>query len=153
LSAAALTPPRVAVRLAYAGLVPFAMGAALAWLLPPPDSASLELDEHTYALLGLSAYAAVVLAFLGAVHWGRALQAAETNRFAYVWAVLPALIGAVGTVMPAYAGLVLQGLGLLACYGVDRHQYPRWGAQAWLTLRFRCTAVASLCCFLAAAAT
>ncbi|MFO1250168.1 MAG: hypothetical protein U1E77_03250 [Inhella sp.] len=57
------------------------LGAALAWLLPPPDGASPGLDEHTYALLGLSAYAAVVLAFLGAVHWGRALQAGERATF------------------------------------------------------------------------
>lgn len=146
-------PPAVAVRLAYAGLIPFLLGAALAWLLPPPDGASPGLDEHTYALLGLSAYAAVVLSFLGAVHWGRALQAAERQTFPYVWAVVPALLGTMGALMPAYAGLVLQGVALIACYAVDRQQYARWGAQSWLTLRFRCTLMASLCCFLAAAAT
>ena len=148
-----LTPPLQAQRLAYAGLIPFVLGAALAWILPPPDAASSGLDEHTYALLGLSAFAGVVLSFLGAVHWGRALQAAETVPFPYVWAVVPALIGCTAQLMPPYAGLVVQGAALWVCYAVDRQHYPRWGAQAWLTLRFRCTLVASLCCFLAAAAT
>lgn len=148
MNAAALSaPPAVAARLAYAGLIPFLMGAGLAWLLPPG------MDEHTFALLGLSAYAAVVLSFIGAVHWGRALQAAEQAHFPYVWAVVPALLGTLGALMPAYAGLVLQGVALIACYAVDRQQYARWGAQSWLTLRFRCTVLASLCCFLAAAAT
>jgi hypothetical protein len=41
---------------------------------------------------------------------------------------------------------------LLVCYAVDRQLYPRFGLQAWLTLRFRLTAVTSLCCFLGAAA-
>lgn len=146
-------PPRLAQRLSYLGLIPFLLGAALAWLLPPSDGSAAGMDEHTYALLGLSAYAGVVLAFLGALHWGRAMQAGEVQTFPFVWSVLPALLGAVGTMMPPYAGLVLQGLALVACYAVDRQHYPRWGAQAWLTLRFRCTVVASLCCFLAARAT
>lgn len=139
-------PPKVAVRLAYWGLTPFVLGALLAWLLPPGP------DEHTFAMLGLSAYAGVVLAFLGAIHWGRALMAREEQAFPYVWAVVPAFLGATVQLMPPYAGLVLQGLGLMGCYAVDRQHYPRWGAQSWLTLRFRCTVIASLCCFLAAAA-
>ena len=55
--------------------------------------------------------------------------------------------------MPAYAGLVLHGVLLLACYAFDRMHYPALGLQHWLTLRFRCTLGAALCCFLAAAAT
>jgi hypothetical protein len=54
-------------------------------------------------------------------------------------------------VMPAYAGLVLQGAMLVACYLVDRRVYPGEGAGAWLTLRFRLTVVGALSCFLAAA--
>jgi hypothetical protein len=53
--------------------------------------------------------------------------------------------------MPAYAGLVLHGVLLATCYLVDRRLYPSLGASAWLNLRFRLSAVASLSCFLAAA--
>ena len=49
--------------------------------------------------------------------------------------------------------LLSHGLLLLACYGFDRLHYPALGLQAWLTLRFRCTLLAGLCCFLAAAGT
>jgi hypothetical protein len=40
---------------------------------------------------------------------------------------------------------------LVACYAVDRRVYAAQGAAAWLTLRFRLTAVASLSCFIGAA--
>ena len=53
--------------------------------------------------------------------------------------------------MPAYAGLVVHGVMLIVCYLVDRRVYPAQGAGAWLTLRFRLTAVASLSCFIGAA--
>jgi hypothetical protein len=46
---------------------------------------------------------------------------------------------------------VIHGLMLVACYAVDRRVYPAHGLGAWLTLRFRLSAVASLSCFLGAA--
>jgi len=57
----------------------------------------------------------------------------------------------VAVVMPPYAGLALIGFVLIACYLIDRKLYPAMGTAGWLTLRFRLTVVASLCCFLAAA--
>lgn len=53
--------------------------------------------------------------------------------------------------MPAYAGLVLLGAMLLVCYAVDRRLYTEQGLEAWLTLRFRLSAVAALGCFIGAA--
>jgi hypothetical protein len=41
---------------------------------------------------------------------------------------------------------------LLLCYAVDRKRYPELGLSAWLTLRFRLSAVAALSCFVAAGA-
>lgn len=144
-----LHPPVAAARLAYLGLLPFVLGAAFAWLLSRPE----DLDAHAQVMQGLSSYAAVVIAFLGALHWGAAMQRGDQTVAAYGWAVLPALLAWVAALMPAYAGLVVHGLLLLGCYLMDRLQYPAWGLKSWLTLRFRCTLVASLCCFLAAAAT
>jgi hypothetical protein len=140
-------PSSLASRLAYAGLLPLVGGAALAWLLARPDY----LDEHAFVMQGLSAYAATVIAFLGALHWGLTMRQPEPGPLR--WGVLPALLAWVGLLMPAYAGLVVHGIVLLVCYGVDRHQYPRLGVGGWLTLRFRCTLLAAMCCFLAAAAT
>jgi hypothetical protein len=39
---------------------------------------------------------------------------------------------------------------LVICYLVDRKVYPAHGLSHWLTLRFRLTVVASLCCFIGA---
>jgi hypothetical protein len=65
--------------------------------------------------------------------------------------VVPSLVAWVAVLMPAYAGLVVHGVMLMVCYLVDRRVYPAQGAAAWLTLRFRLTAVASLSCFIGAA--
>lgn len=136
----------VALRLGYAGLIPFVLGALLIWLL-----AGYSLEAHAFVALGLSAYAALILSFLGGLHWGLAMRQQIPSPMPFVWGVVPSLLAWVAVVMPAYAGLVLHGLMLVICYLVDRRLYPGLGASAWLTLRFRLSAVAALCCFLGAA--
>jgi hypothetical protein len=135
----------LATRLAYAGLIPFVLGALLVWLQRPGT------DPHFYVTLSLSAYAGVVVSFLGGIHWGLALRQTVPSPVPFAWGVVPSLAAWVGTVMPAYAGLVVQGVMLVLCYLVDRRLYPVLGASAWLTVRFRLSAVAALSCFIAAA--
>lgn len=149
LAAESSRPPTlnpVALRLAYAGLIPFVLGALLIWLL-----AGYNLEAHAFVALGLSAYAAVIISFLGGIHWGLAMRQQIPSPAPFVWGVVPSLLAWVGVVMPAYAGLALHGLVLVICYLVDRRFYPALGASAWLTLRFRLSAVAALSCFLGAA--
>ena len=136
-------PGPLALRLGYAGLIPFVAGALLTWLVRP--------DAHPYVTLALSAYAAVIVSFLGGIHWGFAMRRAEAVPALLGWGVTPSLLAWVGVVMPPYAGLVLLGAALVVCYLVDRRLYPVQGAAAWLTLRFRLSAVAALSCFIGAA--
>lgn len=136
-------PHPVALRLGYAGLIPFVLGALLVWLV--------RADVHPYVALALSAYAAVILSFLGGIHWGLAMRQDAPPPRVLVWGVVPSLVAWPAAVMPPDAGLVLQGLMLLACYAVDRRLYPPLGAAGWLTLRFRLSAVAALACFIGAA--
>ena len=136
-------PDSKALRLGYAGLLPFALGAALIWIV--------RADAQPYVAVALSAYAAVIVSFLGGIHWGLGFRAQPAEAWRFVWGVLPSLIAWVGVVMPPYAGLVVLGVALIGCYLVDRRVYPRHGAAAWLTLRFRLTVVASLSCFVGAA--
>jgi hypothetical protein len=131
--------------LGYAGLLPFVVGAALVWLV--------QGEALFYATLALAAYAALIVSFLGGIHWGLAMRQPEPPTATLVWGVVPSLVAWPAVVMPAYAGLVLLGLMLLVCYAVDRATYPRLGASAWLVLRFRLSAVASLACFVGAAGT
>ena len=49
----------LALRLGYAGLIPFVLGSLLVWLVWP--------EAHPYTAMGLSAYAAVIVSFLGGI--------------------------------------------------------------------------------------
>lgn len=139
------SPPAWALRLGYAGLIPFVVGALLVWIVT--------LEAHPYVTLGLAAYGATIVSFLGGIHWGVAFREPEPDPKLFVWGVVPTFGAWVGVMMPPSAGLVVLGAMLVACYAVDRRLYPRHGLQRWLTLRFRLSTVAALSCFLAAAGT
>lgn len=144
--ASALSPNPLALRMAHAGLVPFILGTLLIWLIGDRNP-----EAYGFAAQGLSTYAGLVVAFLGGIYWGLAFRQAVPSPLPFGWGLAPVLFGWVGTVMPPHAGLALHGMVLIVCYLVDRRLYPQLGAGAWLTLRFRLSAVAALCCFLAAA--
>lgn len=135
---------RLAHRLGYAGLLPLVLGCALIWLVIDPE-------QHAFVSLAMSAYAALLIAFLGGLPWGLAWARGSDSRLPLRWGAGAVLLGWLGVLMPPYSGLALHGGVFIACYAVDRRVYPQFGAADWLTLRFRLTAVASLSCFLAAA--
>ena len=138
-----VSPYPFAFRLGYLALLPFVVGAALVWIVRP--------DAHPYVSSALSAYAAVVLAFIGAIHWGFGFREENAPPRLFVWGVVPALVAWVAVLMPPDAGLVVHGVMLIVCYLVDRKVYPAHAAARWLTLRFRLSVVASLSCFVGAA--
>lgn len=133
----------VAKRLGYLALLPFIVGALLVWFVRP--------GAQPYVAAALSAYAAVVIALLGGIHWGFGFANADPEPGLFIWGVVPALVAFVAVLMPPYAGLVIHGVMLAACYLVDRNVYPQHGAGRWLVLRFRLSAGASLSCFIGAA--
>jgi len=111
--------PPVAIALGIAGLTPFLVCGWGTLALPSPDS-----ERFLAALL---AYGAVILAFLGAVHWGFVLESPEPDAMAsltrkdrprLVLGVLPALIGWAALLMPlllsAEAGLAVLIVGHVA---------------------------------------
>jgi len=132
--------------LGHLGLLPFVLGALLVWL-------GLDPELHLFVTQALSAYAALIVSFLGGIHWGLAMRHSAPPASLLLWGVVPPLLAWMAVLMQPSAGLVLQGLLLGVCYAVDRRVYPAQGVAHWLTLRFRLSAVASLCCFLAAAGT
>ena len=132
--------------LGHAGLLPFVLGALLVWV-------GLAPDLHAFVTLALSAYAGLIVSFLGGIHWGLAFRHSAPPASLFLWGVVPSLVAWLAVIMPPYAGLVVHGTMLVVCYGVDRRVYPAQGIAHWLTLRFRLSAVASLACFLGAAGT
>jgi len=133
-------------RLGYAGLIPFATLALLMWIVTP--------EAHPLVAIALTSYAAVICAFLGGIHWGIGLRHnAPSRKLHMVWGVVPSLVAWVGVMMPAYAGLPVLAMLLVACYLVDRKTWAEAGLRDWMTLRFRLTVVSTLACLLGAAST
>jgi hypothetical protein len=137
--------------LGHAGLIPFVLLALLLWLLSGP--------EQTFVSVALAAYAALIVSFLGGIHWGIAWASARSAtgspllpRQHVLWGVTPSLLAWPGLLMPPFAGLAWLGFMLILCYLADRALYARAGLQGWLTLRFRLSAIASLSCFIGAGA-
>ena len=141
--------------LGYGGLIPFTLLAAMLWLVKP--------QLQAFVASALAAYAALIASFLGGIHWGigwnagvlgsvRHSNQAHAQRRHFLWGVMPALLAWPGLLMPPHAGLAWLGFVLVLSYLADRTLYTHAGLQRWLTLRFRLSAVASLGCFLGAAA-
>jgi hypothetical protein len=136
-------------RLGHAGLIPFVFLALCLWLVNP--------ELHPFVALSMQGYGAVIVSFLGGIHWGVGLRNALATplapRMHFIWGVVPSLLAWVGVMMPAFAGLPLLGVVLIGCYLVDRRTWPACGLAPWLPMRLQLTFVASMSCFLAAGAT
>ena len=134
----ALPVLRWAARLGYAGLLPFVALAVAAWLAPPSYRA-----QAAHALL---AYGATIASFLGAIHWGIAMQEPLTPQPGpFVWGVFPSLVAWVALLMPISQGLVTLALLLGICLAVDWRSYPAYGLREWLKMRLHLTLVAAVC--------
>lgn len=139
-----LQVPEPAAILGLAGLLPFVLGA-----LASLDDGPLGRLAPA-ALLG---YAAVILSFMGGVHWGLAMTAEPPSWSRYGASVVPALLG--------WGALLLGGaasfLALAACFAsllaYDLGAVRAGEAPAWYPrLRWPLTLVVVLCLILAAAA-
>jgi len=138
-------PSPTALRLGRAGLLPFVAGALLPWVLRG--------EARVAWATAMLAYAALIVSFLGGIHWGLAMRQATPSARLLAWGVVPSLLAWPMLLMPPAAALAGLGLALWACYAVDRRAYPAQGLGAWLGLRLQLTVVASLSCWLAAALT
>ena len=124
--------------LGYAGLIPFIVFSIGCWVpLPYVDD----------ALAVLITYAAVILSFMGAVHWGAAMTVTGKNSSrSLVVSVLPALAAWAALMSPALPalGILLTGFILLYFYdaAVARSvSFPAWYAP----MRKHLTIVVSVC--------
>lgn len=135
----AAQPPRLAILLGYAGLIPFISGAIGIWITPPA--------WRTDVLTALLHYAAVILAFMGAIHWGLAMARERQDDAAHRQlglSVLPALLGwlAISSGLPALLALPLLISGFIGLYLADVHAVKLELAPRWYTaLRKPLTAV------------
>lgn len=127
------SPSPVADRLGLLALVPFVGGAIVVWTAGP--------TVHFLAVQALSLYAAVVVSFVGGIHWGLAFARPAPATRSFVWGVVPAIVVWVVLLTVPRVALSVDAAMLVGCYLVDRH-YPADGIGAWLPLRLRLTVVA-----------
>lgn len=118
-----------AMILGISGLVPFVGLAAIIALGPP--------TWYVYWLVALSYYGAVILTFVGALHWGYALKRNARGRDAwlqYAFSVAPALIAWLSLLFPVWTALKLQAAGLLICWLFDRSMSRSDPVPPWFLL-------------------
>jgi len=130
-------PTPIAKLLGYTGLIPFV--ALSAFQLFFPSSPHQEI-----VTLSLIAYGATICSFLGAIHWGFAMQQITPNRNLLLWGVTPSLLGWVSLVLGSTHGLLLLVATLWLSFVVDYKIYPKFELAPWLSMRFILTAVASV---------
>lgn len=126
--------PRPALVLGLAGLIPFAACAIAVWTSSP-----IVQVEGVGLLL---TYAAVILTFLGGVHWGRALagkhagehaeeRSGDLNWMRLGWSVTPSLIAWIALRMSPGFTIIVFIAAFAVAFLVDRHAvragfFPDW---------------------------
>ena len=124
--------------LGYSGLIPFITFSIGSWLPSP---------YHSYSVTILISYAAIILSFMGAIHWGVAMANKEkTHTRYYLSSIIPALAAWLSLLVPEIFSLFIlaTGFALLISYdiAVEKSQdFPAW----YIPMRIRLTIIVLLC--------
>lgn len=125
--------PEAAFVLGFLGAIPF-VGLALL--------SALSGVLGTWALGALLAYAAVILSFMGGVHWGWAMAADEPSFARLGVSVLPSLLGWVGFLVAGKLGFITLAAGFAALLWLDLRAIAEGRAARWYrTLRWPLTVI------------
>jgi hypothetical protein len=142
--AAKLLPdvPAPAAVLGLAGVIPFAAGALCSF---QPDTLG------AFANVALLAYGAVILSFLGGIHWGLAIGQRDPSYRRLGLGVVPSLAGWVAFLLGGAAGLLLLAAAFVAVLALDVQLTRDGMAPTWFPrLRTLLTAAVVLCLLVAA---
>lgn len=128
--------PRSAIWLGAFGFLPFGASALAA--------AFLDEQYGRWATAALMTYGAVILSFLGGIHWGVAIArdpGAGALPRRLVVSVAPSLIAWAGLLLPLKVGLLLLAAGFAAILYVDIRatragEMPPWYPRLRLPLSF-----------------
>ena len=129
--------PPFASLMGFGGLIPFFVCAGAAHSGVAPWAG--------LALIICGVYGAVILSFVGAVHWGLAMQADRSQRW-FIWSVVPALYAWPPIVfLDGRTALLALVPGFLICWSVDRRAAAAGLIPPWyMRLRHMLTLGASM---------
>ena len=115
--------PKLALWLGYSGLAPFAICAVAAHGNTPTISA--------YGLIGAANYGAVILSFVGAIHWGLAMKG-DRNVYWFSWSVTPALLAwAAVSLLDVRLSVLALAPAFTLAWSIDRQAFQRGLLPAW----------------------
>ncbi|WP_192035233.1 DUF3429 domain-containing protein [Halomonas sp. YLGW01] len=134
--------PRLPILLGLAGLIPFVVTALGGWWAP--------VAWQVPALAAFLAYGAVILSFLGGIHWGLAMgrdaPSSPAFRRRLVASMAPSLIAWPGLLWGGLPGALVMMLGFLAVRGLEASPASVAGLPSWYRrLRNVLTAVVVVC--------
>jgi len=123
--------------LGYAGLIPFIILSIASWIEIP------YLDNTVYALI---AYAAVILSFMGAIHWGLAMSKTDNKQSKYfIASVIPALAAWFSLLTTEFFSLIILLTGFILLISYDLAVGKSQGFPGWyIPMRIRLTFIVVL---------
>jgi hypothetical protein len=124
--------------LGYAGLIPFVVFSIGCWIPLPMITNVAQI---------LIAYAAVILSFMGAVHWGVAMSSTDQQRGkVFIASVIPALIAWPALLLSQPLAMSVLLSGFIGLYAYDRSVEKSQALPDWyIPLRTRLTFTVALC--------
>lgn len=138
--------PPAALSLGFSGALPFIAGALAA--LP------ILADYRGFGLRLLLEYGAIILSFMGGVHWGVAMLRNDPDKTQLYVSVLPALLALPAALIGGVAGLLLLAAGFLSLLVYDEGESRARRLPAWYPkLRRPLTAIVILSLLIGAAST
>jgi hypothetical protein len=116
--------PRPALSLGIAGLIPF-WGLAISIIVFDPPI-------KNYAIQAEITYGAVILSFLGGIHWGlAAMNERHVNWLCLSWGITPSLIAWGALFLQPFFGLLLLITGFLAAAIIDFRVFTSNSNNTW----------------------
>jgi len=146
--------PKMALYLGYGGLLPF-LALTLASIMGFQVKTQLGISTE----LWLAIYAATIISFLGAVHWGVVIATADQlteseNNTLLVYSVIPSLLAWFSFLFSLKLTLISLGLIVLFCFMVDHlilyMKLTSNIAKDFSRLRLHLTIIVSICLFVSA---
>ena len=121
----------------FGGLTPFVGCAVLMY--------AGNTDTSIIALFASAIYGAVILSFVGAVHWGLAMRE-DRSPYWYVWSIIPAILGWLAIVLlDIKISLLALAIAFTLAWSVDRQASLRGLIPAWyMQMRHILTAGATM---------
>ena len=116
------TPP-AALWLGYAGLLPFFAGAVL--------SLPIAAGFRAWGTLLLIGYGAIILSFMGGIHWGAAMTRDDATQASLGKSVMPSLVALLAFIVGGPFGLVILSLGFAGQLAWDESETKIGHVPGW----------------------